>query len=316
MLNTLYWDEATGLYRSDLTKDVAVYTPLDLAAAYSGIREIILASPAHRARPILQRYARFWVQSLDNSGMQMSEDHNTGEVSFGLVSADHDHDGIPFAARSHGPYGVAPIPAGVVAINLGGPGNPRFQCIDGEPHIPCGPVAATYEPDFEHNPVLLPEVEPEDDTYFQRETMERWEGLTLRLANSKKNKIGSDLSGEEIFRRNCMVCHGQRGEGIFGFSLDKAMFEFTQDAVIDTVTKGRFLQMMPTWGEGIDELNLVETDEELIIGNVLTEEEIERVVNYLKSGLAKKYKQTETIEAYLESQDHVVEEIPATARAR
>jgi hypothetical protein len=67
LLNTQYWDELNGLYRSDLRSDVAVYTPVDLAAAFGAIREIILASPAHKARPLLERFVRFWVQA-NNSG--------------------------------------------------------------------------------------------------------------------------------------------------------------------------------------------------------------------------------------------------------
>jgi hypothetical protein len=140
LLNTVYWDEPTGLYRSDLRSDIAVYDPVDVAAAIGATREIILAVPAHRARPLLDRFVRFWVQAVNNSGLQMSEDHNTGEVSFGIVSADHDGDGIPFIAASHGKHGVAPIPVGIIAINLGPTNSPRFAAYCGERHQSCGPV--------------------------------------------------------------------------------------------------------------------------------------------------------------------------------
>ncbi|MDG2126671.1 MAG: cytochrome c [Fuerstiella sp.] len=297
LLHTQYWDESTGLYRSDLQSDVAVYTPVDLAVAYAGIREMILTSPSHRAGPLLEHFVRFWVQSLNNSGMQMSEDYNTGEISFGLVRADDDEDGIPFIAASHGAHGVAPIPAGVVAINLGPRNNPRFSCIQGDRHVSCGPVAAFYKPRFDPSRLLLTEIDT-DDSFVQRETLNRWEAMPLRLAPSRQNRIGSDLTGREIFRNNCVVCHGQRGEGIFGASLKYAMSEYSRKAVISTITKGRMAKSMPAWGHGVDDLNIVDTDAELIIGNVLTEEEIERVADYIKTDLATTYMRTLSAESY------------------
>ncbi len=299
LLNTAYWHEPTGLYRSELGSDVAVYTPLDLAAAYGAIRELVLASPAHRARPILERYVRFWVQSLNNSGMQMSEDHNTGEISFGHVSADDDGDGIPFLTQSHGRYGVAPLPAGKVAINLGGPLNAEFAAIRGEAYVPAADVSGTYSGHASGpEDVLLPEVEPVDDSYVQRGSAGRWMGWTARLAPSKKITIGSDLSGEQLYRRNCMVCHGQRGEGIFGFDLKNDMFKFPLEEVANTIDEGRFEKGMPMWGTGVDDLNVIETEDDLVLGNVLSEDEIARVAEYIKTGLARKYTETETYEAY------------------
>lgn len=299
LLNSKYWDEATGLYRSELGRDVVIYTPWDLAAAYGAIRELVLASPAHRARPLLRRFVRFWIQSLDNSGMQMSEDHMTGEASWGIVNADADGDGIPFLAQSHGKYGVAPVPAAKIAINLGGSDNSEFAAIDGEPYVPASLVRATYLPrTHSEEEVILPEVEVTDATYVQRTAIPRWMGWTGRLAPSKKIHIGSNLTGEQIYRQNCAVCHGQRGEGILGFDLKDDMFKFTKDAVVETITKGRFEKGMPSWGESVDDLNVVEGEEKIHLGNVLSEEEIDRVADYIKGDLGKKYKETETYEAY------------------
>ncbi|MCP4511930.1 MAG: hypothetical protein GY826_36630, partial [Fuerstiella sp.] len=42
----------------------------------------------------------------------------------------------------------------------------------------------------------------------------------------------------------------------------------------------------------------VDTDAELIIGNVLTEEEIERVADYIKTDLATTYMRTLSAESY------------------
>ncbi|MFQ5722864.1 MAG: c-type cytochrome [Terriglobia bacterium] len=302
LLNSEYWDEPTGLYRSELGSDVVIYTPWELGAAFGAMREMILAAPAHRARPLLERFVRFWVQALDNSGMQMSEDHNTGEISWGLLSPDDDGDGIPFLTHSHGPNGIAPVPAGRIAINLGERGNPRFEKISGEPYRPATPVAANYVPHRNSDHVLLPEVEPVDSNYVDRGAVTRWMGWTARLAPSQKIRIGSNRSGEQIFRQNCLVCHGQRGEGIFGFDLKNDMFKFPREEVANTITQGRFFKGMPPWGQGVDDLNVIETEEELFLGNVLSEEEIDRVADYLQTGLAQRYLETETYEAYVASQ--------------
>lgn len=298
LLNSQYWQEQSGLYRSELGSDVVVYTPWDLAAAYGAIREMILASPAHRTRPLLERFVRFWVQSLDNSGMQMSEDHNTGEISWGIVSADDDGDGIPFLSRGHGPHGIAPLPAGEIAINIGRTGNAEFEKIKGEPYMPASHVVATYVPRKSSEEILLPEVEPHDGHHMQRSSFTRWMGWSSRLSPSKKIAIGSDRSGEQIFRENCMACHGQRGEGILGFDLKNAMDHFPKAAIARTVIKGRRERGMPSWGEGVDDLNVVKSAAPVSVGNVLSPEEIDRVSDYIKTGLAEKYNQTLTYEAY------------------
>lgn len=316
LLNTAYWDEPTGLYRSELGSDIVIYTPLEIAAAYGAMRELILATPAHRARPLLERYVRFWVQSLDNSGMQMSEDHNTGEISFGHLSADDDSDGIPFLSRSDGPNGIAPLPAGRIAINIGRPGNAEFAALKGEIYAPETLVAAAYSVRRDGDAVLLPEIEPVDDTYVSRPTVTRWMGWTARLAPSRRVEIGSDLSGEQIFRRNCVACHGQRGEGIFGFDLAKDMFTFPLEEVINTITEGRFDKGMPRWGQGVDDLNIIETEDELHLGNVLSEEEIARVAEYIKTGLAERYRGTETLEAYVAYQAKQKQKLANEAKNR
>lgn len=299
LLNSKYWHEPSGLYRSELGSDVVTYTTWELAAAYGAIREIILASPAHRARPMLKRFVRFWVQSLDNSGMQMSEDHNTGEISWGHLSADDDGDGIPFLTKGHGPHGIAPVPAGQVAINIGPPDSPEFAKVKGDRYVPAAPVSSKYKPQDSSQDVFLPEADKTDDSWMERKPMQRWMGWSARLAPSRKIPIGSDRTGEQIFRQNCMACHGQRGEGIFGFELRDDMFKFPREEVVNTITKGRFGKGMPQWGEGTDDLNIVESDEELLLGNVLSEEEIARVAEYIQTSLAQKYKETESYEAYM-----------------
>ncbi|MCH7908015.1 MAG: cytochrome c [Candidatus Hydrogenedentes bacterium] len=229
----------------------------------------------------------------------MSEDHNTGEISWGHISSDDDNDGIPFLTRGHGRHGIAPVPAGKVVINIGAAESADFHALKGEPYATPPSVTNRYSSPAKAGEVLLPEIEPVDSSYVTRGEVTRWMGWTARLAPSKKITIGSDHTGEYIFRNNCMICHGQRGEGIFGFDLKEDMFNFPVEEVANTITEGRFEKGMPAWGQGVDDLNIIETEEDLFLGNVLSEEEINRVAEYIKTGLAEKYKQTETYAAYL-----------------
>ncbi|MFQ5890095.1 MAG: hypothetical protein ACE5JR_08575 [Gemmatimonadota bacterium] len=131
-----FWDEKSGLYRSRLGDDTAVLTPLDVAAAMGAMRELILVTPPELAEPMGRRYTRWFIQTLDNSGFQMSEDDDTGELSYGVESPDEDGDGIPFIKYGHGKYGIAPLPAARVVVNLGGPENLAFYRIEGTDHRP------------------------------------------------------------------------------------------------------------------------------------------------------------------------------------
>lgn len=66
-MNANLWDDQTGVYRSHVVAEVTEYTPLNLGAAVSAMREIILITKDVRE---IERYKRFWVQGVNSSGIQ------------------------------------------------------------------------------------------------------------------------------------------------------------------------------------------------------------------------------------------------------
>ena len=283
-----FWDEATGLYRSSRNDNTVVLTPLDVAAAMGAMRELMFATPLQDVKPMIEQFSRWFIQTVDNSGFQMAEDNRTGELSYGVVNHDEDADGIPFLKHGHGRYGIAPLPAGKVVVNIGGPANRAFYQIKGDDYRPnqftvvkqgyVGPTVAKVDRVPEPSTVLA-SVRVTDDLLRQfgqdteRPPMERFNGTLIPLPPSQPIERGSDLSGEEIFERNCRMCHGSKGEGITGKNLSTIAAE-SRDAVFEVPKKGRYTQAMPPWGEGTDEL-----------AGVLTDEEIERVVEYIRTKL-------------------------------
>ncbi len=290
-----FWDESSGLYRTSRGDDTVVLTPVAVAAAMGAMRELMFATPLQLLDPMIERYTRWFVQTVDNSGFQMSEDNRTGELSYGVESPDEDADGIPFLKHGHGRYGIAPLPAAKVVVNIGGPQNVAYRRIKGEEHqfnrfaqvsqrhvtvptsgadrpLPRNPTTSSGgQASAVIPPALLIHIKKGED--IERPPMERFNGTLIPLPASQPIERGSDLTGEEIFRRNCAICHGSRGEGITGKPLLTISTD-SEDAVFDVPKKGRFTQGMPPWGEGVDEL-----------AGVLTDEEIRRVVRYIRTTL-------------------------------
>jgi len=157
-LNLKFWDEKSGLYRTRLEDDTVILTPLEVGAALGAMRELMMATPLHLVKPHIERFTRWWVQAVDVSGLQMSEDFQTGEVDRGKKGPDEDEDGIPFVKYSHGRHGVAPVAAGRVAVNIGGPNNAAFDGIKGDRHVAGGKVKYAYvpKPREEQLALLLP----------------------------------------------------------------------------------------------------------------------------------------------------------------
>ena len=110
-MNSRLWDDRTGVYRSHVGAKATEYTPLNLGAALSAMREVILAT---NDAAELERYKRFWVQGVNSSGIQQSEYEETGERDFFV--ADGDGDGIPRMEYAGGKYGIAPVFASRVVI--------------------------------------------------------------------------------------------------------------------------------------------------------------------------------------------------------
>ncbi|MFQ5680412.1 MAG: c-type cytochrome, partial [Gemmatimonadota bacterium] len=180
--------------------------------------------------------------------------------------------------------------AAQVAVNLGGPENLAFYRMKGKAHRPdrFSEVKATYASRAPVDAVLFPArltgrptvvastegvpaaSYPAAAEERPRPAMERFNGTLIPMPPSEPISRGSDLSGKEIFRLNCAVCHGARGEGITGKPLAQIAGK-DREAIFEVPKKGRFTQGMPPWGEGLDEL-----------AGVLTDEEIWRVVEYVK----------------------------------
>ncbi|MFQ5851311.1 MAG: c-type cytochrome [Candidatus Binatia bacterium] len=283
LLNKKYWHEKSGLYRSRLGDDTVILTPMDVGAALGAIREMIIATPLHLVEPIYDRFARWWVQTVDISGLQLSENTRTGELSAGKKGLDEDADGVPFISGGWGKYGVAPVPAAKVAVNIGGPDNEAFYDLEGDPHNPSryAKVKYAYVPKSrgEQLEIVLP-IKIGGGGLVEREPMERYDGTIIPLPPSKPVKrgfgIAKNLTGKEIFEANCGICHGIRGQGITGKNLE-SISKKRPEEIKKVPMEGRFEKLMPPWGKGVDEL-----------AGVLTEEEIDRIVDYIKNGLFKK----------------------------
>ncbi|MFQ5882580.1 MAG: c-type cytochrome [Candidatus Methylomirabilales bacterium] len=283
LLNRKYWHEASGLYRTRLGDDTVILTPMDVGAALGAIREMIFATPLHLVEPQYDRFARWWVQTVNISGLQLSENNRTGELSNGKKGLDEDADGVPFVSGGWGKYGCAPVPAAKVAVNIGGPDNKAFYALDGDKHNPSKHAQVKYayvpKPRREQLAILLP-IKIAGDGLVEREPLERYDGTIIPLPPSKPVKrglgIAKNLSGKEIFEANCSLCHGVKGEGITGLGLKKISTRRPEE-IKKVPMEGRFEKIMPPWGRGVDEL-----------AGVLTEEEIDRIVDYVKNGLFKR----------------------------
>lgn len=116
--NRDFWDPAAWLYRNQPGVDRVVYTPVDVGAALSALREMILVDKDTR---LIERFKKFFVQAVDASGIMQAEDRYTGEDLKQVLAgrADSDGDGIPFMARGDGRYGIDSVFAARVEFDLG-----------------------------------------------------------------------------------------------------------------------------------------------------------------------------------------------------
>ncbi|MDA3934870.1 MAG: c-type cytochrome [Gammaproteobacteria bacterium] len=115
--NKEFWDDSAWLYRNQADTDQVIYTPLDVGAALAALREMTLID---QDAMLLDRFKKFFVQSIDTSGMMQSEDIYTGEdleqVRAGVK--DSDGDGIPFMSKGGGAHGIDTVFAGQVEFDL------------------------------------------------------------------------------------------------------------------------------------------------------------------------------------------------------
>lgn len=277
LLNEKYWVEAQGVYRSRAGDDTVVVTPYEVGIAMAALREMMFATPTHKVEPQIERFTRWWTQTVNQSGAMQAESERTGEIYTGFMTGDDDGDGVPHAGK----VGIAPLLAGKVVINVGGPGNRGFADIAGEVHNPSrfNTVRTRYQPRSkdEQLAIVLPlKNDTNEKGLVKRQPMERADGTVIPLPPSKPIQVGLgtvlNLSGRQIFEANCAACHGQFGEGIDGLPLEKDI-ERTHDAMFKIVNTGRFDKFMPPWGVGNGDG----------FGGTLTKAEMDKVVRYVQS---------------------------------
>jgi len=82
--------------------------------------------------------------------------------------------------------------------------------------------------------------------------------------------VGDAARGAQLFATNCAVCHGSKGEGRVGATLNKVFVSMNATAELkEIITNGRSGTMMPTWGKEK--------------GGPLSEQDIDDIVAYIES---------------------------------
>lgn len=273
-----YYDEVSGLFRTEVGNDVVTLTPYDVGIQLGAIREIMFATPVHLIEPMVDWFPRWWVQTVDTSGMQQAEDNRTGELFYGVRDADFDNDGIPFTGKGPGRYGIAPVLAGKVGVVVGNTNPDTFSDLKGEVDDPAawgGKVQYRYAAGSLPAPVLPVTVEGDD--LVERSPMKRFDGMMYPLPASKRPQLAArvQLSGKQLIEKegNCVLCHGWTGEGITGLPWKADAFERDRDSMFEIPKTGRFSRLMPEWGIGNQDA----------VGSVLSNEEIYRIVDYVQS---------------------------------
>ena len=283
--NKHYWVEDHGVYRTEFNNDSVDITPYNVGIALGAMREILFTTPTHMVNAQIERYTRFWVQSVDQSGLMQAESKLTGEIHAGFASGDDDADGIPNVSKAFGKNGTAPLMAGKVVINVGGKGNSSFNNINAPLHNPSQitQVAMNYQnkSSVEQNQIMIAEKIKRTPAFADRKPMVREDGTTIPLQPAIPAVVAlgvkHNLTGQQIFEANCQICHGQHGEGIDGKNLGN-MMNFPHETMFDVVQHGRFERSMPPWGIGNDDG----------FGGTLKKIEIDRVINYVQSDLFRK----------------------------
>lgn len=283
--NSHYWVEKQGVYRTELNNDSVEITPYNVGIAVGAMREMLYATPAHLVSPQIERFTRFWIQTVDQSGLIQAETKMTGEIYAGFASGDDDADGIPTVSKAFGENGTAPLMAGRVVINVGSKDNLAFEKIDAPLHNPnkIANVRMNYQtqPASTLNNILVPEKITRTAAFVDRKPMVREDGTTIPLQPAIPQQVAlglkNNLTGQQIFEANCQICHGQHGEGVEGKDLGN-MMNFPHETMFDVVQHGRFERSMPPWGLGNDDG----------FGGTLKKEDIDRLIDYVQSDTFRK----------------------------
>ncbi len=280
-VNRDYWQVKDGVYRSELNNDIATVTPYSVGVTMAALREVMFTTPSYLLEDQVEHMTRWWIQTVNQSGLLLSEHQSTGEVFTGYGTGDDDADGIPYVSKAHGEYGAAPVMAAVVKINLGSASNAAFNAIEGDTyqgdnldHVAMN-FSLAQHPSLKHAPQLALTNQGVEGL-VNRSDLVRTDGSHIPLQPSKPILIGKgtqhDLSGKQIFEANCMLCHGQNGEGIDGKPL-KNFMGYPAATMEAFIFSGNPTASMPAFGIGNNDK----------VGGTLTKDEIKRVVSYVQS---------------------------------
>lgn len=280
-VNKNYWQVRDGVYRSELNNDIATITPYSVGITMAALREIMFTTPSYLLEDQVEHMTRWWVQTVNQSGLLLSEHQSTGEIFTGYGNGDDDADGIPYVSAAHGEYGAAPVMSGEVKINLGASSNAVFDAIEGDIHQGENVKNVAMNFSIAQHPALkqapqLALFNPNAAGLVKRDDLIRTDGSRIPLQPSKPILIGKgtqhNLTGKQIFEANCMLCHGQNGEGIDGKPL-KNFMEYPAAAMEGFVYSGNPTASMPAFGIGNGDK----------VGGTLTKDEIKRLVSYVQS---------------------------------
>ena len=283
LMNAIYWVHELGIYKSHLNKGIAIVDSYSVGIAMAAMREMMFATPTYNLEPQIERMTRWWIQTVNQSGLLQAEHQSTGEVYTGFGNGDDDGDGIPYVSKAHGQFGSAPVMAAKVVINLGEKDNTEFKQIEGELHYSerFSKVVMNYQPSKEQAVLQVSLIDPIGAGIVSRKPMQRTDGAYLNLPPSKPIHVGmgtvNRLTGKQIYEANCMLCHGQHGEGLDGKPLNRFM-KYPAVVMEQFVKSGNPTVSMPAWGLGNGD----------DVGGALTELEIKKVVAYVSERVFQK----------------------------
>lgn len=281
LMNEKYWVAEHGVYKSALNDDIVTVTPYSVGITMAAMREVMFTTPTYLLENQIEKMTRWWIQTVDQSGLLLSEHQATGEVYSGYGTGDDDADGIPYVSKAHGKYGAAPVIAGMVKINIANKPNKAFTDTEGDVHQQSfiTNVKNNYKADQHPSLSTTTALSLHDDKMnglVKRNALTRTDGTKITLPASKAIKVGLgtklNLTGKQIFEANCMLCHGEHGEGIDGKPL-KTFMNYPAVAMEAFVANGNHGASMPPWGVGNGDK----------VGGPLTKDEIKRIVGYVQS---------------------------------
>jgi hypothetical protein len=115
-MNENLWSVSARLYRSEEEAALSHLSPLDIGATLGALREIVLVRKDEEA---LRKFMVVFMSAVQQNGMQISELAPTGE-NFGSVAdvmtPDSDGNGVRKPQFAGGPFGIAPVLAGQIAV--------------------------------------------------------------------------------------------------------------------------------------------------------------------------------------------------------